>query len=403
MAEKLTMPTLGLTMTEGTIDQWYKQEGDKVAKGEAIVTISSEKLTHDVESPIDGVLLKIIASEGMDVPCQEEIGYVGAAGEEINDTKVESAPAAVEELEVVAVETSQAEQSQEKPIRQVGERIFATPLARKMAIDKNYDLADIIGTGGNNRITKRDVERFIPLNTVATNVTKVEVGEGLDGMRKVIAQRMHQSLDQSAQLTLHRKANISALLEFRKDLKVKTNGQLNRRAMSINTLLIKAVSLALADHPEMNAWYDLQTLTQHDAVSIGVAVSVDEGLVVPVIKDVQGKSLTQIGEAFGTVTSQAVDGTLPGALYSGSTFTITNLGSAGIEYFTPILNSPEVGILGVGATQTKLAFNDDREIVEVQDLPLSLTFDHAVIDGAPAAEFLSSIVNYLESPYSLIV
>ena len=141
----------------------------------------------------------------------------------------------------------------------------------------------------------------------------------------------------------------------------------------------------------------------HESVHMGVAVAVDDGLVVPVVKDVDTKSLSQIGADFVAVTSQAIDGTLSGELYSGSTFTITNLGSAGIEYFTPILNTPELGILGVGGTSSKLVFNDEKEIVEISELPLSLTFDHQVIDGSPAAEFLAQIVYYLENPYLLVV
>ncbi|MGO2083694.1 dihydrolipoamide acetyltransferase family protein [Vagococcus sp.] len=400
MAEAITMPTLGLTMTEGTVDQWFKKVGDPISKGEAVVAISSEKLTHDVEATADGILLQIIVDDGGDAPCQEAIGYIGAEGEALpNVTGTTETSEEVVQVEEVKEEISSV---QEKPQRVAGERVFATPLARKVADENGYLLEDIIGTGGNGRITRRDVERHTPVKVVAPIATAI-IGEGLEGMRKVIAQRMHQSLNQSAQLTLHRKANINALLTFRKELQQKAGDSINRRALSINTLLIKAVSLALKDHPEMNAWYDLETLTQHEAVHVGVAVSVDDGLVVPVIKDVQSKSLSQIGADFGEVTSQAVDGTLPGNLYSGSTFTITNLGSLGIEYFTPILNAPEVGILGVGQTQSKLAFGEDQSIVEIKELPLSLTFDHAVVDGAPAAAFLASIINYLEAPYSLIV
>lgn len=401
MAEKLIMPTLGLTMTEGTVDQWYKQVGDTVAKGEAVVTISSEKLTHDVESPIDGVLLSIIADEGAEVPCQELIGYVGETGEEIPSGEVseKASDEDIVEVKETKVETIAGNQP---PTRDAGARVFATPLAKKMAQAKGFNLEEIIGTGGNGRITRRDVERFVPSMPVASQVLS-DIGEGLEGMRKVIAKRMHQSLHQSAQLTLHRKADITSLLAFRQDLKAKSNGKLSRSALSINTLMIKAVTLALKEHPEMNAWYDGQALVTHDEIHMGVAVSVHDGLVVPVIRDVHQKGLSQIGEDFVTVTSQAVDGSLPGDLYSGSTFTITNLGNAGVEYFTPILNTPELGILGVGATTNKLIFDDNKEIKEISELPLSLTFDHQVIDGAPAAEFLSKITYYLENPYLLVV
>lgn len=398
MAEALLMPTLGLTMTEGTVDQWYKQVGDTIAKGEAVVSISSEKLTHDVESPADGVLLAINVDNGGEMICQGVIGYVGAEGEEVPSGE----ELVVEEVVEIKEETvAVVKEAAPVPNRDDNERIFATPLARKLAEEKGYALEDIVGTGGNNRITKRDVERHIPI--VQGNVTAQTIGEGLEGMRKVIAQRMHNSLHQTAQLTLHRKANITNLLAFRKELKVKVGPNLSRSALSINTLLIKAVSLALKDLPEMNASYDGLEYLRHEEVHMGIAVAVDDGLVVPVIKQVDTKSLSQIGEKFVEVTSQAIDGTLPGELYSGSTFTITNLGSAGIEYFTPILNTPEVGILGVGNTTSKLIFNEEKEVQEIEELPLSLTFDHQVVDGSPAAEFLGRIVYYLENPYLLVV
>ena len=397
MVETLLMPTLGLTMTEGTVDQWYKKIGESVSKGEAVVSISSEKLTHDVESPIDGVLLAITVDNGGEAICQGVIGYVGKEGEVVPTGETVSEEKAVEKKELVE-ETAAPVISVE---RTKGERVFATPLARKIATDKNYILEDIPGTGGNGRITRRDVERFI--SQVNKPQVSTTTGEGLSGMRKVIAQRMHNSLNQSAQLTLHRKADITALLVFRKDFKEKAGASLSRSSLSINTLLIKAVSLALKDNKEMNASYNGQEHVLHDDVHMGIAVAVDEGLVVPVIKDVNSKSLSQIGADFVDVTSQAIEGTLPGELYTGSTFTITNLGSAGIEYFTPILNTPEVGILGIGSTASKLVFNEAKEVTEIQELPLSLTFDHQVIDGSPAADFLGRIIYYLENPYLLVV
>lgn len=399
MAEALLMPTLGLTMTEGTVDKWYKAVGDPIAKGEAVVSISSEKLTHDVEAPADGILLAIIVDEGGEKACQGVIGYIGQEGESV-PTETKEVQEEVKEDTPLEEEKTKTENKQ--PVkRATNGRIFATPLARKMADEQGYALADIIGSGGNGRITRRDVERFVPLTT--TSAAPQTVGEGLEGMRKVIAQRMHNSLAQTAQLTLHRKADITNLLAFRKEMKQKAGDSMSRSTLSINTLLIKAVSRALKDCPEMNASYNGEEHILHESVHMGIAVAVDDGLVVPVINDVDSKPLSQIGADFVSVTSQALDGTLPSNLYSGSTFTITNLGSAGIEYFTPILNTPEIGILGVGSTSSKLIFNDLKVIEEIQELPLSLTFDHQVVDGSPAADFLGRIVYYLENPYLLVV
>lgn len=402
MAETLVMPTLGLTMTEGTVDQWYKKIGDSVKKGEAVVSISSEKLTHDVESSIDGVLLDIVVDEGGEVPCQEIIGYIGEEGESISgQLSVKTKVAEPEESEVRKENMLDEETEQMIDRRVKGQRIFATPLAKKIAAEKKYSLGEIIGTGGNGRITRRDVERYVPS---ARTEEKVEgVGVGLNGMRKVIAQRMRNSLSQTAQVTLHKKANISALLTFREELKQKAGTTISRSTININTLLIKAVAKALKEHPEMNISYNGKDYIFHEAVHMGVAVAVDEGLVVPVIKDVDKKALTQIGTEFVEVTTGAIDETLKGEVYSGSSFTITNLGNLGIEYFTPVLNTPEVGILGVGSSSAKLIFNEEKEVAEIYELPLSLTFDHQVIDGAPAAEFLKTITYYLENPYLLIV
>ena len=400
MAEALVMPTLGLTMTEGTVDQWYKKIGDQVTKGEAVVSISSEKLTHDVESPIDGVLLDIIVEQGGEVPCQDNIGYVGKEGETfakeevLPETKTVESEASEKQVKPETIEKVKGRMNEVVPI-------FATPLAKKIAAEKDYSLEDISGTGGNNRITRRDVERYIPSSQIEGENKRV--GTGLKGMRKVIAQRMYDSLQQTAQVTLHKKVNITALLAFRKELKEKAGLAIERNTISINTLLIKAVAKALKEHSEMNATYDGKMYHFHEAVHMGIAVALDEGLVVPVIKDVDKKALTQIGTEFVEVTQGALNETLSIEAYQGSTFTITNLGNLDIEYFTPVLNTPEVGILGVGSSSSKLIFNEAKTIEEIYELPLSLTFDHQVVDGAPAAEFLGTIAHYLENPYLLVV
>lgn len=397
MAETIIMPTLGLTMTEGTVDLWYKKVGDSVAKGEPVCSISSEKLTNDVEAPAEGVLLSIATEAGEMAACQAVIGVIGQEGEVVTTT---SAPVSTEPpTPTPMVSEEVAKPTADTVIRETEARLFVTPLARKIASERGVELSLITGTGGNGRITRRDVEGFVPQKLVAP--TTSSAGEGLNGMRKVIAKRMHQSLQQSAQLTLQRKADITALMAFRKDIQGKTS--VAKPAMGLNTLLIKAVSLALSDYPEMNAWYGDG---QHELVAdinMGIAVAVEDGLVVPVLKEVQNASLSHLAKAFRSVTTAAQNGELASECYSGSTFTITNLGQSGVEYFTPILNTPEVGILGVGTIISKLAFNEQREVEEHLELPLSLTFDHQVVDGTPAAEFLKQIVYYLENPYLLVL
>jgi pyruvate dehydrogenase E2 component (dihydrolipoamide acetyltransferase) len=401
MANQILMPKLGLTMTEGTVDLWYKQEGDYVKKGETVCTISSEKLTHDVEAPDSGVLLKILVQEAEEQVCKEPIALIGTEEEKLSS----SGPV----LKVQRTEQGTLENPIEPTSSLIKtERVFITPLARKLATERGIDYTQVQGTGGNGRITRRDIESFVPQAIqVATNPSQVitsdiRAGEGLSGMRKVIAQRMHASIQQSAQVTLHRKVNMTPLLSFREELKQKLGDDV-QASMNINVLLMRAVVLALRDHPAMNASYSNGQHEVHEDIHIGMAVAVEGGLVVPVIRQANTKTLTQLAEGLVTVTTGVKENTLSSDLLKGSTFTISNLGNTGVEYFTPILNTPEVGVLGVGTVTSKLVFNSEKEVVEQQELPLSLTFDHQVIDGAPAAAYLQSISEYLENPYRLLL
>lgn len=407
MAVEVLMPKLGLTMTEGTVDGWLVQEGAEVKKGDPICTISSEKLTYDVEAPEDGILIKIVATEGTEVPCIEPIGYVGARGETVGENPTEESQAETKEAESAVLKISEetTQTPSQPPVREEGERIFATPLARKIAKEKNYDLADVNGSGGNGRITRRDVESYKPISTEtpSTSTPVIEVGKGLKGMRKTIAQRMHHSIASTAQLSFHRKADITELMIFRKTIKNSVISEMKGNPLGITSLLTRAVVLALQDHPDVNAWYDGNELILHESIHIGMAVSLDEGLIVPVIKEANRMTLTQISQAIEHVAKGARQGELTSDELSGSTFTITNLGNAKIEYFTPVLNTPEVGILGVGGLMKELALNEEGEVVEKVKLPLSLTTDHQVLDGVPSAEFFNSVISYLENPYLLML
>ncbi len=400
MATEITMPKLGLTMTEGTVDNWAKKEGDAVSKGEVVCTISSEKLSYDIESPVDGTLIKILVAEGDDAECTAPIGYIGEPGEQVSGeaSPAEPTSAPVEENK----ELSEEPKAQAAPERKAGERIFITPLARKLAAEKGFDIAQINGSGGNGRITRRDVQRHQPSVDTTIAAAPSTVGAGLKGMRKTIAERMMHSLHSTAQVTIQQKADITNLLAFKKELQSKSSVPLKDGQLSITTLLSKAVILALKETPDMNAWYQDGSYEKQEAVHLGMAVAVADGLVVPVVEDADRMTLTELGKTLNSRISEARDGSLAGKHYSGSTFTISNLGKSGAEYFTPIINTPEIGILGVGSMQSQLAFDENREVVELKKLPLSLTFDHQILDGSPAAEFLGRIIFYLENPYSLV-
>lgn len=412
MATEIIMPKLGLTMTEGTVDIWLKNEGDTVEKGEVVCTISSEKLTHDVEAPESGTLSKILVQAGDDAPCQEPIGLIGDL-EEAAETTTEPEKSTPDPTLGVEIDEKSSESEKTKEIISGPSnkdtsrgRIFITPLAKKIAESKNIDYTAINGTGGNGRITKRDVEMYQPPIKVAetvTSTTNTAVGEGLAGMRKTIAQRMMGSIHNSAQVTIHQKADITKLMAFRKELKEKAEIPLVDGQTSITTLLARAVILALKDTPAMNAWYKDGKLEEISEVHLGMAVALDEGLVVPVVQNADKMTLTQLGRTLKERIEKAQNGTLEGKNYSGSTFTISNLGKSGVEYFTPILNSPELGILGVGSLLQELVLDETGQVKQVQKLPLSLTFDHQVIDGSPAADFLGKVISYLERPYGLVL
>lgn len=409
MAKNIVMPTLGLTMTEGTIETLYFNEGDAINTGDVIAEINSEKLSSPVESPVSGTILKINVQEGDVLPIKEVIAIVGEEGEEVaSDEQDKDVPDVPEEASEEVSSASTKEETSSKPRNQGsdGERIFATPLARKMAEEKGIDLSDVNGTGGNHRITRLDIDRYVPSEKVVSSVQSKDTatwGIGLSGMRKTIARRMMESIQTTAQVTNHRKVDITNLMAFRKEIKEKVSRPLNKGELSINTLVTRAVILALQENRELNAWYHNGNHEVQEAIHIGMATDIEEGLVVPVIREADQKTLSQLGSTIASVASQARNGSLPEDLYSGSTFTITNLGGANIEYFTPIINLPEVAILGVGTLSDELALDNEGTVTVHQKLPLSLTYDHQIIDGAPASRFLETVSEYLNDPYRLML
>lgn len=404
MVEKVLMPKLGLTMTEGIVNEWFKKEGDAVKKGDTLCSISSEKLSHDVESESDGFLLKIITPAGETALCKHEIALVGQLNEKVSETTGSSIPAAnndsAQESPIKATKAVAPTKSQSTD----NKRVFISKLARKMILEGGIDAQQIVGTGGNGRITRRDVEKYLatmPQNKGESQRAPTNVGEGLSGMRRAIASNMMHSLHTTAQLTLQRKVNISQLMQFRTDIKAKLADTTCNSSFSLNIFLLKAVALGLKDVPELNSNYDGKNYQKFEDVNIGIAVSLDNGLVVPVVNNVTAKTLTQLEKEFKALVQDVRNGDFSSA--KNGTFTISNLGSEGIEYFTPIINTPEVGILGVGSLSERLCFDENKEIKVIKELPLSLTFDHQIIDGEPAAKFLTAVSNYLENPYLLIV
>ncbi|KKE77922.1 2-oxo acid dehydrogenase subunit E2 [Oceanobacillus caeni] len=419
MSEPIVMPKLGMTMTEGTIVEWHKEVGDHIEQDEPILTISSEKLTQEVEAPIAGVLLVKNADIGDEVEVGGMLGAIGEEGEQVGNASVSIDVEEKEKESAIVFETSKEKdpncQSDDKEGKTIkGERIFITPLARKMAKKMNFDIELIKGTGGNGRITKLDIQRveangfdYQPAETLEVeertkNYVDLEaVGEGLSPMRKAIARGMRGSLAQTAQLTLHRKVNADKLIDFQKSLRKEIDKSNLDVKLSITVLIARATVLALQDYKKMNSLYYNGELKELDEVHLGIATSLEDGLVVPVVKNAHQKTIGDLARKIKEISTKARNGEASGDLLSGATFTISNMGATGIEYFTPILNSPESGILGVGALQEELALTEEGKVKQVKRIPFSLTFDHQILDGETAAQFLNLVMKYIESPYLL--
>ncbi len=409
------MPKLGMTMKEGTVEEWHVQEGDSVTKGDIVASISSEKLTQDIEAPADGTILKITTQAGEDTKVKTPIGVIGESGESIEENEQEK----TSEKDDITEENNSNDTNESPPPKEdhntqdENTRIFISPLARNMADKNNLDISRIDGTGGNGRITKLDIQRVLESGLdkdsqevadtpTAASVSTSSAGEGLNPMRKRIAQNMRQSLEQTAQLTLHRKVDADSLLSFKDKLSTKLSNAGQDVKISITALLAKAVVLSLKEYQKINVRYENGELQEFDKVHLGIATSLDEGLMVPVIKEADSKSIGALANEIKDSAEKVRNGETNDISLSGATFTITNMGASEIEYFTPILNVGEAGILGIGAMQSEVVIQDGS-VKQIKRLPLSLTFDHQLLDGADAAEYLKVLAKYIENPYLLIL
>ncbi|MHA6487068.1 dihydrolipoamide acetyltransferase family protein [Bacillus subtilis] len=397
MAVKVVMPKLGMAMKQGEVSIWNKKVGDPVEKGESIASIQSEKIEMDVEAPEKGTLIDIKVKEGEEVPPGTAICYIGDANESVPEEA--KAPVA-EDSEPLAV---QPEKQENKPVAKK-ERIKISPVARKIAEKAGLDLKQLKGTGPGGRIVKDDVTKALaeqkkdrpePVSEQKAQETPVT------GMRKVIAARMQESLANSAQLTITMKADITKLAALQKQLSPTAEERYGTK-LTMTHFVSRAAVLALQAHPMLNSFYQNERIITHPYVHLGMAVALENGLVVPVIRHAEKQSLVELAQSISEHAKKAREGRAGSEELQGSTFSITNLGAFGIEHFTPILNPPETGILGIGASYDTPVYQGE-EIVRSTILPLSLTFDHRACDGAPAAAFLKAIKTYLEEPAVLIL
>ncbi|QOQ55819.1 dihydrolipoamide acetyltransferase family protein [Bacillus amyloliquefaciens] len=397
MAVKVVMPKLGMAMKQGEVSVWNKKVGDQVEKGESIASINSEKIEMEVEAPESGTLLHIKVKEGEGVPPGTAICYIGENGEK------------VQEKEAPASENAGEPQAEPETIpapkagKERKHRVKISPVARKMAEKAGLKIDTLNGTGPGGRIVKADVIKAMKTEAEPRSSVQTAQPEGkpASAMRKVIADRMHKSLQNSAQLTLTMKADITDLVKWQKQLADSAKKR-SCVKLTVTHFVSRAAVLALKQHPELNSSYQEERIITYPHVHLGMAVSLENGLVVPVIRDAEKLSFLELADQISTSARRAREGNASGDDLHGSTFSITNLGGYGIEHFTPILNPPEAGILGVGASYETPAFKGD-ELVKSTVLPLSLTFDHRVCDGAPAADFLKTVKALLEEPAGLIL
>jgi len=373
---EIILPRLDPEMKEGTILEWIRKEGDAVKKGEPIAEVEGEKVIFEVEAPESGILARILVNEGNSVPIATPIAILAEKEEEV---------AKAMEVQV------RAPVKEEKTLR-------ASPAARKIAIEHGVDLAKIDGSGPGGRIVKLDVLKFVE-EMVKEKVSPLEVERviPLRGIRKTIAERMASSYRTIPHVAITMEVNMSEAVKLRE----KMEGMMNSK-IPFTAILTEVLANALGKHPILNATLDEDQIKIFKDINVGIAVAVEDGLIVPVVHKADEKNITEITSIVKSLIQKAKERRLSVEELKGGTFTITNLGGFGVDVFTPIINPPQAAILGIGRIAEKPRFlNGKIEVLPV--MTLTLNFDHRIIDGAKAAEFLQEIKNLLEWPYDLFM
>ena len=420
----INMPRLSDTMTDGTVSSWLKKVGDSVEEGDILAEIETDKATMEFESFYEGTLLYVGTKEGETTPVDSLLAIIGPEGTDVS--------AIVANGGIVTTEASnEAPAKKEAPKKEAtptvvpqtttanGGRIFASPLAKKIAQEKGYNLSEIPGTGENGRIVKKDVENFTPVAKVETSTTAEATpsssvasapavthfaiaGEerteevANSQMRKAIAKALGNSKFSAPHFYLNIEVDMDNAIASRK-----TINAIPDTKISFNDMVVKACAMALQKHPQVNtSWTDNNTL-YHSHINVGVAVAVDEGLVVPVLKHTDQMSLTQIGASVKDLAGKARNKKIKPEEMQGSTFTVSNLGMFGIESFTSIINQPNSAILSVGAIVEKPVVKNGQ-IVVGNTMKLTLACDHRTVDGAVGAQFLQTLKTYIENPVTML-
>ncbi|CAN1547901.1 AceF Pyruvate/2-oxoglutarate dehydrogenase complex, dihydrolipoamide acyltransferase (E2) component, and related enzymes [Flavobacteriaceae bacterium] len=416
----VTMPRLSDTMTEGTVATWLKKVGDNIVEGDILAEIETDKATMEFESFNEGTLLFIGIQEGNTAPVDSLLAIIGPVGTDISGIAENykaggTAPAATAAKEEVKATSSESTEVIETVSE--GKRILASPLAKKIASDKGIQLTQVKGSGENGRIVKSDIENFTPTTTVAPSVTASKAPEAAktetpkvfvpagevfteeiknSQMRKIIAKRLAESLFTAPHYNL--------VIEVTMDEAMKSRATINNvpdTKVSFNDMVIKACALALKKHPKINSQWREDAIIINHHVNIGVAVAVEDGLVVPVLRFTDAMSLSQIGASVRDLAGRAKNKKLLPTEMEGSTFTVSNLGMFGITEFNSIINQPNSAILSVGAIVEKPVVKNGQ-IVVGNTMMLSLACDHRTIDGATGAQFLQTLKQYIENPVTML-
>jgi pyruvate dehydrogenase E2 component (dihydrolipoamide acetyltransferase) len=416
MPIEILMPALSPTMKEGNLAKWVKKEGDKIKAGEVIAEIETDKATMEFESFYDGVLLHIGVETGKAAPVNSLLAIIGQAGEDIssflNAAPLAAEPVKTEEVKAAPIVETPAPKpvpaaapvSAPKPIAS-NDRVYASPLAKKLAEEKGIDLQYVAGSGENGRIVKRDVDHYMPhpngVSASAGNsgglTTETYTDEPISQMRKTIARRLAESKFTAPHFYLTLDIHMDNAMAFRTSVNA-TEGY----KISFNDIVVKAVALSLRKHPTVNSSWMGDFIRRNQHVNIGVAVAVEDGLLVPVVRFADTKGFMQISAEVKDFAGRAKEKKLQPADWEGNTFTISNLGMFGIESFTAIVNPPDSCILAVGGIK-EVPVVKNGQVVPGNVMKVTLSCDHRVVDGASGSAFLQTFKNYMENPVSMLL
>jgi pyruvate dehydrogenase E2 component (dihydrolipoamide acetyltransferase) len=430
---EVQMPKLSDTMTEGTLVSWKKKKGDKVSAGEVIAEIETDKATMEWESPEDGTLAEIYVEEGGKVNVGDKIAFIGGEGEEAPKKEEKKEPEKKEEKSEEKTEKPAPAEKKEKetappqekkkpveasasPARTEEARVKASPVARRVAAELGVDLASVKGTGPEGRVTETDVRAAAKSVAAVADrggakvqpkpVPSIKAGEGariqLSGMRKIIAQRLVESLGPIPHFYLTIEINAAPLMAAREELKSAGEGA-DTSKITVNDFVLKAAVQAAVKVPRTNASFDGDAVVQYADVDLGIAVAIEDGLLTPVIRAAQNKSLREISEQVKDLASRARNKRMKPEEFQGGTFTVSNLGGMGIDSFSAVINPPQGFILAIGKVTKVPVIDGSDQIVVGHRMSITMSCDHRVIDGALGAEYLKELRHLLENPALLLV